>query len=188
MGDSLTYGYGAEDPKTQSYPVYLSGLKGDYVFQAENYGFSGATAMTGERWSYTRTRAYRDSVDARADIYLCMLGSNDISQHGWREDFLSDYRELLKTYLDLENAPLVVLLLPPHIYLGGSYDDQMRELNAKLRALAEELDLPLIDLYGYSADMKSYSVEGLHFNAAGYERFASYIYEQLCEILPGLPS
>src|SRR4051812_3765193 len=44
VGDSITYGAGTKNPKTDSYPAQLSRLLGD-KWLVQNFGVSGATML-----------------------------------------------------------------------------------------------------------------------------------------------
>ena len=86
VGDSITYGAGVlGHRRSQSYPAYLQENLGE-KYQVLNYGLSGRTLMDEGDVPYRSEKLYQKSLDAKADIYLLMLGTNDAKDYQWDED------------------------------------------------------------------------------------------------------
>lgn len=190
-GDSLTFGLMSDDPATQSYPSVMAKLtQGGIRFVTENYGLSGATVNPDGGGifapAYTASSQYADSVATKAEIVLVMLGTNDAFWSSDRDSFEEDFTNLLKSYMDLPQAPRVIVVLPPHTFsgmFGFNYDEIMEEVVVKEQAVAEALDLAIIDARSFNEGKEDMFVDGIHFTVEGYALLAETIYTQLCGIL-----
>jgi len=192
-GDSLTFGLMSDDPATQSYPSVMAGItEGGIRFVTENYGLSGACVDPDDSYMfalpYTASAEYAASMETQAEIVLVMLGTNDAFWSPNRDVFEENFTALLQTYLNLPQAPQVVVVLPPHVFfeMGGiDYNDNLEELLVKERAVAETLGLPVIDAHSFNEGQSEMFVDGIHFTVEGYALLADTIYTRLCEILNG---
>ena len=187
MGDSLTFGLGAFDPATESWPAVLGELDGSVNFTTENYGAPGCTIQHVPELDYTWSDAYWDSLDSDADIFLVMLGSNDLMLWGWQKRLARDYQMLLQSYLDLPQSPRVIVVLPPALHYKNRYRFANREiylLREMQEQVAEELGLDVISLADVSEDLERYCIDGGHYDSTAYAIFGEYIYDSLCELLP----
>ena len=192
-GDSLTFGLMSDDPTTQSYPSVMAKLtQGGIRFVTENYGLSGAAVDPKDDFffanPYVASPEYAASVATQAEIVLLMLGTNDAFWSPNRDIFEENFTALLQTYIDLPQAPQVVVVLPPHTFFemaGVNYDDYLEELIAKEQTVAETLGLPVIDARSFNEGQADMFVDGIHFTVDGYALLAETIYTQLCDILQG---
>ncbi|NLL39830.1 MAG: hypothetical protein GX254_09640 [Clostridiales bacterium] len=182
VGDSLTFGMGADNPDTESYPGILATLTGPYKFTTENYGHSGATVDYESFLAYANTQAYKDSLNTEADIVLIMLGTNDAVWSPNQTDFPEDYRQILETYLNLPHSPRVIAMTPPHLFIQG-FGDLLEDVVEDEKTVINELGLDIINIYEFSENMSKYSEDGVHFTSEGYKVLAEYIYNELCAVL-----
>ena len=189
VGDSLTYGMGTDDPVKQSYPTQLGRITGPYRFVTERYGHSGATVEYDNFLSYAKTAEYADSLNTEAELVLLMLGTNDTIFAQNRENFPRDFEKMVQTYLDLPQHPRVIILLPPHFFSDGPmYADSSKNLEEIIKiekAVAEEMGLATIDVYGFTEGRFDLSPDGVHFTAEGYQLLAEFLYENLSALLEG---
>ena len=89
VGDSITYGYGASNQATKSYPANLQTLFGASV-QVKNFGHSGATLLSVGDTPYVQQSEYAGAntfvsgagTSAVVDVVL-MLGTNDSKSYNW---------------------------------------------------------------------------------------------------------
>ena len=177
VGDSITYGQGVLfSRETDSFPAILSELTGHTV---KNYGLSNRTLLSNGNFPYTEEKLYPASKSEQADFYVIMLGSNDSKPQFWnKEQFTEEYREFIKSYLELESAPTVYVMIPPRVYVeqdGGNCDDATvgGELAEAVRQIADELSIEVIDLYTLTTDHPEWFPDGLHPNDLGHELIAS---------------
>ncbi len=97
IGDSVTFGYGLQDPSTESYPSQLQKLLGD-DFLVQNFGHSGATLLQKGHKPYVKTQEYQKALDFKPDIAIISLGLNDTDPRNWPNysaDFAHDYSTLI---------------------------------------------------------------------------------------------
>ncbi|WP_457607308.1 arylesterase [Nitratifractor sp.] len=165
FGDSLTYGYGVDDPSTKSYPAILSHLSGRRVVNA---GVNGETSAEGLQRIDRLLRRYRPAL-----TILC-LGGNDflrgLPEEKLRENLAAIIRKILA-----HGSALLLVGVPRLNLLGLSAHPLYADL-------AEEFDLPLEEeaLPAILSDPRLKS-DSIHPNAKGYRILAEKIYEKLKE-------
>lgn len=194
VGDSITYGAKLEDRIFESYPARLQQFLGaDYL--VKNFGASGYTLQKDGNFPYWDHPNFQKSSDFQPDIVLIMLGTNDTKPYNWSgtEAFLSDYRDLIAHYQDLESSPQIILMTPATVFpqsFQPSDAYQMQEdvadiIAAAVRKLAREEDLPLIDIHTATASHPEYFfLDGVHPDSAGAReiaRLASQAVKELSE-------
>lgn len=195
VGDSITYGYGLDDPR--SYPSQLGELLKD-SYEVKNFGAGGKTLMSTGDTPYTQYIEYQPSLDYEGDIVLIMLGTNDAKYYNWDPDsspavLKRELKQLVQTYRDLPSKPAVFIMTSPTLFEGCHFHfipsnvDTIAQLQ---REVAEEIDAPLIDLHTFTADMEQYFEDKIHPNAEGYALIADYIDDIILAYegtLPGAP-
>ena len=183
VGDSITYGHGASDRSTKSYPAQLQALLGD-GWKVLNFGHNARTALDeGKEWNGQGGMGYRKSPEfekakaAKPDVVLFMLGTNDSKPVNWDADdgagVKRDYEALVSDFLNLEPMPRVVIGLSPFVK-KDSFSIRESVVGGKLvpwqRELALGAPLPYVDVYAETkaAAETSYTGDGVHPNDAGY--------------------
>ena len=183
VGDSITYGHGASDRGTKSYPAQLQALLGD-GWTVLNFGHNARTALDeGKEWNGQGGMGYRKSPEfekakaAKPDVVLFMLGTNDSKPVNWDADdgagVKRDYEALVSDFLNLEPMPRVVIGLSPFVK-KDSFSIRESVVGGKLvpwqLELATGATLPYVDIYAATkaAAETSYIGDGVHPNDAGY--------------------
>ena len=183
VGDSITYGHGASDRGTKSYPAQLQSLLGD-GWKVLNFGHNARTALDeGKEWNGQGGMGYRKSPEfakakaAKPDVVLFMLGTNDSKPVNWDADdgagVKRDYEALVSDFLDLKPTPRVVIGLSPFVK-KDSFSIRESVVGGKLvpwqLELATGATLPYVDIYAATkaAAETSYIGDGVHPNDAGY--------------------
>ncbi len=161
MGDSITYGFGAD--LNESYPVQLSKLTGLRVINA---GVNGETSAEGLK----RLPKYLE--DPSVKLMILCFGGNDILQRR----SMKALKQNLKTMIEMAKKKKIDVLL-------------ISVLNISLFGLSplklygevvEEENTPLLS--GMLSDISStpsLKNDQIHPNAAGYKKMAEKIYEIL---------
>jgi len=166
VGDSITYGYGASNQATKSYPANLQTLFGASV-QVKNFGHNAATMLSApfgdvpyeDQTEYTAAGSFVTGAGASAvPAVVILLGANDSKSLNWApsgkpkndQQFLKDYRAMVEHFSALTPKPQVFLALPlatgnnPCCSIDGTViHDQILPL---IKQLATEKNLPTIDL------------------------------------------
>lgn len=117
VGDSITYGAGVlGHRRSQSYPAYLQENLGE-KYQVLNYGLSGRTLMDEGDVPYRSEKLYQKSLDANADIYLLMLGTNDAKDYQWDEDaYAKEIKDFVEAYQTAAPQAKIYLMQPPQAF------------------------------------------------------------------------
>jgi lysophospholipase L1-like esterase len=183
IGDSFTSGFGLDNPESEAYPAVLASLTGEFSFTAENYSTEMVTVNEESYLSFAMTKAYARSVKTEADIILFVMGANDAIWTPEQTDLAEDLEKLLQAYLKLPQKPRVIVMTPPRLVGTSKFDDEMAEVVRTETAVANKLNLKVIDLFTFSEGMAAYSSDKVHLNAEGHRLVAEYIYKALSVIL-----
>lgn len=179
VGDSITAG-----ASLYNYPMYLQDMLGD-GYEVKNFGLGGAAVRhkeeSGGGYFWYDSTQYQGSLQYDADVVFVMMGTNDVGSNviSLRNYFKEDYYTyLVKPYLD--KGAKVILLTSPFAYEYPMND--ANRINTVIRdyqlELAEEKDLPLIDMNTATSGMRECFPDGLHGNQSGYMVIATTIYKE----------
>ena len=186
IGDSITFGAGvALTRKRDAWPYLLNGLLGE-DWQVLDYGISGATASSKGDLPYRKNDFFETALKARAEKYVLMLGSNDSKPYNWdKEQYEQDLRTMVQDLLSADFPHTVILMLPPKAFpfknSGAPAFDIVNEtirdeICPIVQKIAEEYDLPAVDLYAFTEDHPEYFIDGVHPNRAGNKAIAEYLF------------
>ncbi len=150
VGDSITYGAGIQDRENNHYPLQLGKMLGN-GWNTANFGVSGATLLQNGDKPYRMEGAYRGALAFNPHVVIIMLGTNDTKPQNWKynDDFIDDYKELIKDFAALPTRPRIWVCLPAPAFLErwGISDEVIREgIIPRVRRVAKEMGVGLIDL------------------------------------------
>ena len=180
LGDSITFGHGVSATRTHdAWTFVLQRMLGDRA-EVLNYGINGASASEGCPESYRKSGLLDEALGSGAGTFILMLGSNDTKDRIWNtQSYKMGMRgivsDILRLQRDGSDLPKLFLMLPPAIFAqedgqtayGVRAELMVNEVIPIIRRLAQDYDLPVIDLYSISKDHPEYYLEGVHPNAAG---------------------
>ena len=126
------------------------------------------------------------------DVVVLALGSNDAKVSNWANgksaaQFKQDYRALIASYQALESHPLVILGISPEVQKeedasnpNAILNKYVRQVNEIQRKVAEELNLPTVDIHGvlqgrddlFDKDSENSGGDHCHPNNSGYGEVA----------------
>ncbi|MBQ8994236.1 MAG: hypothetical protein IJ091_00300 [Oscillospiraceae bacterium] len=189
IGDSITFGAGVMlARKQQAWPYLLEKLLG-VDCQVLNYGISGATASDEGDKPYRSTDFLDTALSVHADTYLFMLGTNDSKPYNWNPE---QYEKAVCEILDELKATgaRVIVMLPPKAFpnkrgkIAFDIDDSVirEQVLPILNRVAEDRNLSVIDLYTFTESHPDYFVDGVHPNAGGNRKIASYVFTRLRDL------
>ena len=152
VGDSITYGYGHDDPR--SFPSQLGVLLQE-SYEVRNFGAGGKTLMSTGDTPYTQYIEYQPSLEYEGDVVLIMLGTNDAKYFNWHPDsspavLKRELKQLVQVYRNLPSKPTVYIMTSPTLFEGCHKDF-----------------IP--------ANVAQYFEDKVHPNADGYALIADYI-------------
>ncbi|MCH5151979.1 MAG: hypothetical protein J1F65_04920 [Clostridiales bacterium] len=186
VGDSITYGCMVANRNKNNYPAVLNELLGsDYC--VANFGYTDRTAIKTANRPYTVEKLYQQSLDFRPEIVVILLGSNDSKEMNWdKEKYVNDYGEIIDSYLNLDSAPKVYLLVPPPVFEKGKkvlYGLRKNVIDGEIYQaaiqLAQTKQIPYIDLHEIFKDKRHLFADGVHPNAKGCKLIAQEVYNAL---------
>jgi acyl-CoA thioesterase I len=174
VGDSITQGAGTT--KGFSYPSQLQKLLGE-EWQVGNYGVGGRTLLKKGDFPYWEEKAYQKALRSKPDVVIIMLGTNDTKPQNWRfeADFVADYTELVKSFLDLASKPRVYICRPcpaPNTEGLGINEKGVLEQIKRIDKLAKDMNLGVIDMHAALKDKLQMLPDGVHPNNEGAAEMA----------------
>lgn len=186
VGDSITYGCMVANRNKNNYPNVLNKLLGQNYCVA-NFGYTDRTAIKTANKPYVAEKLYQQSLDFRPDIVVILLGSNDSKEINWnREKYVNDYGEIIDSYLRLDSAPTVFMLIPPPVFEKGKkvlYGLRKNVIDSEIYPTAIQIaqanQLPYIDLHEIFKDKKYLFADGVHPNAKGCKLLAQKVYDAI---------
>ena len=131
------------------------------------------------------TSVFQGALDFQPDIVIIMLGTNDAQPSLWQYNttFVGDYLEIVNAFKELASEPRIWIVLPPPIFsnqsgkIGPEYFDST--IIPLIEQVANETDLPLIDVYSALAGGSEYFPDGVHPNSIGAKLIADEVYNVL---------
>jgi len=180
VGDSITAGSGLSNPATQSYPPQLATILGE-DYEVGNFGISGATLLKRGSKPYWNTEQFELSKGYAPDFVVIMLGTNDTKTANWakKDQFISDYTDLINIYKNLDSHPTVYICLPPPVFaeIAGITDARIKyELIPRIRETASLNGVSVIDNYSVLVGQKVLFPDNIHPNTEGAKIIAQTIY------------
>ena len=169
VGDSITQGVGAGNG--MAYPTQLQALLGK-GWEVGNFGVSGRTLLRKGDNPYWKEAAYAKALEFKPDAVIIMLGTNDTKPQNWKHkaEFEGDYRDLVKSFLDLPSKPRVFICRPVPVPGKGNFginDTALQEQMPVYATLAEELKVDVIDMYAALDGKPEMLPDRVHPNAEG---------------------
>lgn len=177
VGDSLT--------QNTEYPIDLWTLLGFSNYTLENFGVGGTTVNLISQTPYMNTTAYQNALAFQPNIVIIMLGTND-AQPGleqYNTTFVGDYVKLVDSFKALSSNPKIWIVLPPPIFgnKNGTIDPAYfaSTIIPLIEQVANETNLPTINVYSALANYSSDFPDGIHPNNAGAQIIANTIYQAI---------
>ena len=188
VGDSITDGYQMPDKAHNAYPVQLARLLGP-GWEVRNFGVSGATLMRNTGYPYDQRPAYGAALAWKPEIVVVALGTNDtkaenIATHP--DDFIPSYRALIADFRAANPQASIFLCLPPPAFpeaMGISDRVLQKEILPRIRQVAAEEKLPLIDLHTPLENAAALFPDKIHPSPEGATRIAQLVYGELLAAL-----
>lgn len=200
VGDSITYGVGASNAETKSYPVQLEvklGVKYEVknfsrprAFMIDKRDYPDFTYSSEYSIAYKNTEQYQQSLQYDADIVFICLGANDAhaSDKNTSIDQAKYYYDsavaLAKEYQNLPSKPTVYFIYPPsrfdaqyrYDYVKNTIIPQMDK--AAKATGCETIDMfSVTDSYAKSKNTNYINKDGVHLADGGYTLMASTVLE-----------
>ena len=187
VGNSITYGYELPNPSIQSYPGQLQALLGTTEWEVANFGDSGRTMLKAGGYSYWDSQLYKNALASNPNYIILKLGTNDSKRWLWDSKgtaFKSDYKAMVQSFQNLPSKPeiWIGLLIPGEKADWDIFNSYIKDkVNSKIKEIALEMGLGLIDLYTEMDKNKPewYLADNVHPSVAGAGVIAQKVKEML---------
>lgn len=183
VGDSITAGAGVKEARNR-YPAQLQGLLGD-GYEVNNYGNSGSTMLDDGDKPYKKQKSFTDAVAFAADIVVIKLGTNDSKPQNWskKEGFVPSTKSLVEAFQKANPKAKIYLCFPVPVIAQGNYGINNEKVKGEIIPLikqtAEEMRLPIIDLYAALDGKPELFPDRVHPNDAGATLIAKAVFEAI---------
>ncbi len=193
VGNSVTFGYGLENPEKDSYPVQLQQLLGKN-YLVKNFGKSGATLLRKGHRPYNEQDEYKNAIDFAGDIVVIHLGLNDTDPRDWPnygDDFIKDYLTLIQDFRKANpNCKIFICRMTPighnHWRFKSGTRDWYWKIQHCIEVVAEQADCQLIDLQEILYHRPDLFPDALHPTKEGAAIIAQKVYEAITGDFGGL--
>jgi acyl-CoA thioesterase-1 len=130
------------------------------------------------------TSAFEEAKNFQPNIVIIMLGTNDanssiLSNNG---SFVADYLKLVSQFQELSSKPKIYLVKPPPVFSNGTVPNAeylRNDVIPNIEQVANQTNLPIIDVYSALLNNSSYFPDGVHPNPDGAELIANVIYKAI---------
>lgn len=193
VGNSVTFGYGLENPEKESYPVQLQQLLGEN-YSVKNFGKSGATLLRKGHRPYNEQEEYKNAIAFAGDIVVIHLGLNDTDPRDWPnygDDFIKDYLTLIQDFRTANpNCKIYICRMTPighnHWRFKSGTRDWYWKIQHCIEVVAEQADCQLIDLQEILYHRPDLFPDALHPTKEGAGIIAQQVYEAITGNFGGL--
>lgn len=193
VGNSVTFGYGLENPEKESYPVQLQQLLGEN-YSVKNFGKSGATLLRKGHRPYNEQEEYKNAIAFAGDIVVIHLGLNDTDPRDWPnygDDFIKDYLTLIQDFKTANpNCKIYICRMTPighdHWRFKSGTRDWYWKIQHCIETVAEQADCQLIDLQEILYHRPDLFPDALHPTKEGAGIIAQQVYEAITGDFDGL--
>ena len=183
VGNSITSGIGCSS-EAAAWPAQANKLLGSR-YAVSNCGVSGTTMFKRSNYPYWITSQFKRAKSLDPQILIIALGNNDSSARRWnvlKNEFKSDYLDMIKEFRQGGKNPIVYVCIPPPLF-GPSKAAQdavlINELAPLIREVAQEVGAYVIDLHQPLIGMGEHFPDNVHPNDSGALLIAQIIYDSI---------
>ncbi len=184
VGDSIT--------ESTGYPMMLQAMLGE-SYLVGNFGVSGATVLLNTDKPYLKQTPCLNAMIFRPSLVVILLGTNDARTNIYQEsaDFEPDYEQLVRSFQTIKSNPTIWIALPPPIFNNSfslSEENLVQGVIPKIKNVAKNMGLPLIDTYSALINHSEYFPDGVHPNREGAKVIATAVYVAMTANTTAQPS
>ena len=194
IGNSVTYGYGHENPDSTSYPSQLAEMLGD-DYEVGNFGKSGATLLRKGHRPYNEQEEFKKALDFAPDIAIIHLGLNDTDPRNWKyykREFISDYVALIEAFEEVNpDIEIYICRMTPIFHWHHRFKKGTRDWYWEIQSTIENIayniaEVKLIDLQETLYHRPDLMPDALHPNPEGAKLIAQRVYSAITGDFGGL--
>ncbi len=186
IGNSITAGFGLQNPQQESYPAILNEMLenkyGENVYEVKNYGISARTLLMKGDLPWMKESYFEAVLEYNPQIVTIKLGTNDTKPHNWKygNEFRHDLEFLIDTLLSLPSKPKIFLCYPIPVYennWGIREEIVVNKIIPIIDSVAQKYNLQTIDLHS-NMEQSLYSKDNVHPDKNGSEIIAIKIWQK----------
>jgi len=152
-------------------------------YQVRAFGVSSSTVLF-NGFPYVDQEEFIAAKKFLPKIIIIMLGTNDAREDTYQliDNFVTEYKYLIHEVQKLESKPKIFLVTPPPLFdniLHLSNANLLEGVIPRIKQVARDLDLNLIDIYTPLADHPEYFPDGVHPNSEAASLIAGEIYKAI---------
>lgn len=194
IGNSVTYGYGHENPAETSYPSQLAKMLGD-DYEVGNFGKSGATLLRKGHRPYNEQEEFKKALEFAPDIAIIHLGLNDTDPRNWKyykREFIADYVALIEAFEKVNpDVEIYICRMTPIFHWHHRFKKGTRDWYWKIQETIENIayniaEVKLIDLQETLYHRPDLMPDALHPNPEGAKLIAQRVYSAITGDFGGL--
>ena len=194
IGNSVTYGYGHENPDSTSYPSQLAEMLGD-DYKVGNFGKSGATLLRKGHRPYNEQEEFKKALEFAPDIAIIHLGLNDTDPRNWKyykREFISDYVTLIEAFEKVNpDVEIYICRMTPIFHWHHRFKKGTRDWYWEIQSTIENIayniaEVKLIDLQETLYHRPDLMSDALHPNPEGAKLIAQRVYSAITGDFGGL--
>ncbi len=194
IGNSVTYGYGHENPDSTSYPSQLAVMLGD-GYEVGNFGKSGATLLRKGHRPYNEQEEFKKALEFAPDIAIIHLGLNDTDPRNWKyykREFISDYVALIEAFEKVNpDVEIYICRMTPIFHWHHRFKKGTRDWYWEIQETIENIayniaEVKLIDLQEILYHRPDLMPDALHPNPEGAKLIAQRVYSAITGDFGGL--
>jgi acyl-CoA thioesterase I len=179
MGDSIT--------NMTAYPADLQALLGS-GFVVGDFGYTGAAVNFYSDRAYYFSDSYKDARAFQPNKVIIMLGTNDARANivDAIGNFTINYEHMIQHMINgtrrFTSQPQIFVVIPPPIFqnnLNLTISIYTEQIIPRIRQVANDFGLPIIDVYTPLANHPEYFSDGVHPNLQGAQIIAKTIYQAI---------
>jgi acyl-CoA thioesterase-1 len=179
MGDSIT--------NITGYPSDLQALLGSSS-KVGNFGYDGAAVNFQSDRTYYGSEPFHNARMSQPTTVIIMLGTNDArtNLNAQSTNFVHDYEFMINSMISgthpFAGQPKIYLVIPPPIFQNNinlTSSIFIEQIIPKIRQVASDLNLSLIDVYTPLVSHPELFSDGVHPNAEGAQVIADTIYQTI---------
>lgn len=155
-----------------AYPIRFNQLLGSEYYVL-NAGHSGRTLLRNGDFPYITSNWFKEVFAFKPNIITIKLGTNDSKPQNWdthKNEFVPDLRWLVDTLQTISPKPRIILLTPIPAWkkadgtwpYGINGDIVKNEVVPKIKLVAQEKGLALIDLHTPFLPYQTLTTDGVH--------------------------
>ncbi len=194
IGNSVTYGFGHDNPAVTSYPSQLAKMLGD-DYEVGNFGKSGATLLRKGHRPYNEQEEFKKALEFAPDIAIIHLGLNDTDPRNWKyykREFIADYVALIEAFEKVNpDVEIYICRMTPIFHWHHRFKKGTRDWYWEIQATIENIayniaEVKLIDLQETLYHRPDLMPDALHPNPEGAKLIAQRVYSAITGDFGGL--